>query len=184
MFESEVGVRVSHITVNQLEQEDHEVPLVVMTCEVSPFTAARAGEMHDKVKRILYTARDAAVDSLIKSVSFDLEFSQSIEVRMAPDQAEPSFTIEEAKINGIRAKRSKKSSAWTLEFKVICSPQSEHQLAQIAESYLKTKYFTFSEAEPDLFSESRAAEAKARRDAANDDADAGISRSDGAALPH
>jgi len=78
-------------------------------------------------------------------------------------QKKASFTIEEAKISGIKAKRSKKSSACTLEFAVTCAPASEHQLAQIVECYLKTRYFIFAEATPDLFSESRAAQRKAGR---------------------
>ena len=176
MFEREnVGVRVSHITHEQMERDENEIALVKLTCELNPLTPALAGELHDKVKRTLYTAAGAEVDSLISGVSFNLGIlPQSIVVRNAPDQPKASFRIDEAKISGIRAKRSKKSVAWTLEFAITCSPTSDKHLSQIVSTYLKTIYLIFAEATPDLFSESRAAEAKARRDAASDDAAAGI----------
>lgn len=170
MFDREnVCVRISNITHEQMERDETEVPLTKLTCELNPLTPELAGELHDKVKRTLYTAQGAEVDSLVAGVSFSLEIlPQSIAVRMAPDQKKASFTIDEAKVSGIRAKRSKKSSAWTLEFQLTCSPASEHQLAQLVECYLKAKYFTFAEATPDLFSESREAERKARRAAGAD----------------
>lgn len=165
MFDREnLGVRISHITHQQMDRDDSEVALTVLTCEVNPLTPDLAGEVHDKVKRTLYTATGAEVDSLLAGASFNLDIlPQSIVVRAAPDQKKASFTIEEAKISGVKAKRSKKSAAWTLEFTVTCAPATEHQLAQIVGCYLKSIYVIFAEATPDLFSESRAAERKARR---------------------
>ena len=135
-----------------MDKDDAEIPLVEMTCEINPFTAELATDLHDFVKRTLYTAAGVEVNSLLGSASFALEVRpQTIDMRMAPDQKKESFTIDEAKVEGIRAKRSKKSTAWTLEFKIICSPANEHQLMQIASSYLKTRYITMRDAEACLF---------------------------------
>lgn len=153
MFEkTNVAVRISNITHRQMEKDDAEIPLVELTCEINPFTAELAGDLHDFMKRTLYTAAGVEVNSLLGGASFALELRpQTIVVRMAPDQKKDSFTIDEAKIEHIRAKRSKKSTAWTLEFKVTCSPASEHQLAQIAASYCKTRYLTMADAAACLF---------------------------------
>lgn len=137
-----------------MESNEAEITLVKLKCEVNPFTAARAQEVHDFVRGTLFTLSGAEVNDLLGSATFRLAIPpQRIEVRMAPDQEKPSFVIEEAKVDGIKAKRSKKSSAWTLEFTVTCAPVSEHHLAQLCESYLKSKYMAFSPAEPGLFDE-------------------------------
>jgi len=147
-----IGVRIAHITHQQMEQDDTEVPLTVLTCEVSPFTAALAADLHDFVKRTLFTAKDVEVNGLLASASFNLAVRpQAVDVRMAPDQTAESFTVQEAKLSGIRAKRSKKSSAWTLEFTLSCSPESSDQLGQLVDCYLKMRYLTFSDAEACLF---------------------------------
>ena len=168
MFESEVvGVRIGGIAPQQMEHDDAEVALVVLSCEVSPLTARRAAEVHDIVKRTLFTKADAEENPLVTSVGFNLSIlPQIVEVRMAPDQAEPSFVIDEAKISDIKASRSKKHTAWTLHFKITCSPQSDHQLAQIFATYTKMQYLTFSQAEPDLFSVEGEERRKTRRAAA------------------
>lgn len=150
----EIPIRIADISHRQMEQDDGEVALVEWTCEIAPFTAAMAGDLHDFVKRTLYTSRDVEVNALLRGASFDIGIRpQSIRVRMAPDQTDESFTIEEAKIEGIKAKRSKKSTAWTLEFKVVCAHASEHHLAQLIDCYLKTRYVTFEDAVPTLFDE-------------------------------
>lgn len=147
-----VGVRIASITHRSMEQDEAEVPLTEMTCELSPFTPSLAGDLHDFVKRTLYTAAGVEVNSLLKGAIFDIAIRpQQIEVRMTPDQDEDSFTILEAKIGSIKAKRSKKSTAWVLEFTITCSPATEHQLAQIVECYLKTRYLSFQNAESCLF---------------------------------
>jgi len=162
-----IGVRVSNISHEQMERDDAEVALVKLTCEISPLTPELAGEPNEFIKRTLYTASGAEVNSLLGTATFNLELPpQSIVVRMAPDQKKASFEIAEAKIGGIKAKRSKKSTAWVLEFTLTCSPISEHQLAQLVDCYLKQRWLSFEEATPDLFSESRAEERKARRAAA------------------
>jgi hypothetical protein len=171
MFEREsVPVRISHITHEQMERDEAEVPLTKLTCEISPLTPELAGELHDFVRRTLYTQAGVEVNNLLGSAAFNLELlPQTIVLRAAPDQKKASFTIDEAKISGIRAKRSKKSTAWTLEFTVTCSPESERQLAQLVESYLKVRYCTFADATPHLFSETHEEERRARRAAAADE---------------
>jgi hypothetical protein len=59
--------------------------------------------------------------------------------------------LDETKVGDFKARRSKKSSAWTWTFTVTCSPASEHQLAQIMECYTRTRYMTLAPAEPGLF---------------------------------
>ena len=159
-----VCIRIANVTHNQMEQDEHEVPLTILTCEVAPFTPELAGDLRDFVRRTLYTSADVEVNALLGTALFNIAIPpQAVAVRMAPDQAKSSFVIQEAKIDGIKAKRSKKSTAWTLEFRLTCSPASDKQLAQLVESYLKSKYFTFEDAVPSLFDESprRAEEADA-----------------------
>lgn len=147
-----VAARISNIVVRQMEKDDAEIPLVELTCEVSPFTATLAGDLHDFVKRTLYTAAGVEVNSLLGSAAFNIEVRpQAVEFRMAPDQDDESFTLAEVKISGIKAKRTKLSTAWILEFKLTASPASANQLQQIVEAYLKTKYLSFENAAACLF---------------------------------
>jgi hypothetical protein len=155
MFTRErVGVRVANIVPELMEKDDAEIALLRLSCEISPLTAELAQELHDFVRGTLYTMSGVEVNSLLGGASFSLAIPpQAIQVRMAPDQKKASFTIDEAKIGGLHAKRSKKSTAWTLGFTITCAPASEHQLAQIMEAYCKTKYMSFGPAEPGLFDE-------------------------------
>lgn len=149
-----VVVRIASVTHSQMEQDEHEVPLTIVTCEIAPFTPELAGDLHDFVRRTLYTAQDVEVNDLLGTATFNIAIPpQAIAVRTAPDTKKAQFVIAEAKVDGIKAKRSKKSSAWTLEFKLTCSPASDHQLAQIVEGYLKARYLTFESAVASLFDE-------------------------------
>lgn len=149
-----VPVRVSAIVPEIMERDESEIALVKLTCEINPFTPELASELHDFVRATLYTMSGAEVNSLLSGATFAISVgAQAIAVRMAPDTKKPSFTIDEAKITGIHAKRLKKSSAWTLAFSITCAPASEHQIAQIMECYTRTKYLTFAPAEPGLFDE-------------------------------
>jgi len=151
---SEVPVRVAQIVPELLEKEDAEIGLVKLSCEINPLTPELAQEIHDFVRSSLFTMSGAEVNSLLSSASFALAVPpQSIQVRMAPDQRKPSFTIDEAKLGDFKARRSKTSSAWTWTFSITCSPASDHQLAQIIEAYTRTKYLTFAPAKPGLIDE-------------------------------
>jgi hypothetical protein len=153
MFDREcVGVRIADVKHRKMEKDDAEVALVELSCEISPLTAALAGELHPFVKNTLFTMSEAEVNSLLAGASFNLSVPpQAVVLRMAPDQKQGSFTLAETKISGFRASRSKKTQAWTWHFVITCSPASEHQLAQIVECYLKTRYLTFANAEASLF---------------------------------
>lgn len=153
MFKTDdIAVMVRNIVPELMEKEDSEISLVKISCEINPLTAERAQELHDFVRATLYTRSGAEVNSLLNGAKFALAIPpQAVAVRMAPDQKKASFTIDEAKVTDIHAKRSKKSAAWTLGFTLTCAPASEHQLAQIMEAYCKTKYMTFAPAEPGLF---------------------------------
>lgn len=171
MFDREnVGVRISGMTPEKpLDHDDKEIPMVRFTCEVNPLTPELAGEVHDIVRRTLYTTKDVEVNNLVAGCTFNLELPpQEIVVKTAPDLKKPTFTITEAKIEAIRAKRSKKSTAWVLEFSFRCSPATPQQLALMHESYLKQRWFTFALAEADLFSEVGKEERATRRAAAAD----------------
>lgn len=151
---NEVPVRVAQIVPELLEKEDAEIGLVKLSCEINPLTAELAQEIHDFVRRSLFTMDGAEVNSLLSGASFAISVPpQMIQVRMAPDQRKPSFTIDEAKLGDFKVRRSKKSSAWTWLFTITCSPASDHQLAQIVECYTRTKYLTFAPAKPGLFDE-------------------------------
>jgi hypothetical protein len=167
-----VSVRVANISHEQMEKDEAEIQLVKLTCEINPLTPELASEVHDFVRGTLFTISGAEVNSLLSTASFSIFVPpQAIAFRSGPDTKKPAFTIDEAKVTGIKAKRSKKSSAWTLEFAVTCSPASEHQLAQICDSYLKSRYLSFSPAEPGLFDETP--EVKGRgKSAAETDAEA------------
>jgi hypothetical protein len=149
-----VPVRVANIVPELMEKDDAEVPLVKLSCEVNPLSPELAQEIHDIVRSTLFTMSGAEVNSLVSGASFALAMPpQAIQFRSAPDSKKPAFTIDEAKVADFRAKRSKKSSAWTWTFTITCSPASDHQLAQLMESYTRTKYLTFAPAKPGLFDE-------------------------------
>lgn len=168
MFDTErVPVRFADLSPRQMEKDDKEIGLLELQLEINPFTAAMAGELHDFVKRTLFTASATEVTSLLGGATFRLGLlPQEIAVRAAPDQVKASFVILEAKIGPFKAKRSKKSSAWTASFIATCAPQTKDQLAQLMDCYLKTRYLTFADATPDLFSEIGKEEKRARRAAA------------------
>lgn len=151
---SNVGVRIAKIHTEQMEKDEEAITLVVLSCEINPLTPELAQELHDFVRGTLYTMTGAEVNSLLARASFNLFIPpQAIACRMAPDQKKDSYTISEAKIGSIHAKRSKKSTAWTLRFTITCSPASATQLHQIVSSYLTTKYMTFTPAVAGLFDE-------------------------------
>jgi hypothetical protein len=166
MFDTEnVPVRVANITHRQMEKDEAEIALVEIQCEINPLTPTLAGELDDYVRGTLFTRTDVEVNSKLKGAAFTLPIRpQEIVVRMAPDQKKDTFTIREAKIASIKATRSKKSSAWTLTFTIVCSPTSNDQLGQIVDCYLKTRYITTANATADLFDEADNAK-RARRSA-------------------
>ena len=167
MFDKEnLPVRFANLQHRQMTKDDQEIPLVEIQLEIDPFTKDLAKELDDFVRRMLFTATDAEVTSKLKGAAFNLAIRpQAIAIRMAPDQKDASFVIDEAKIGVLHAKRSKKSPTWRLVFTATCAPPSEHQLAQIVDSYLKMRYATFANAVAGLFDEEEKQERKARRTA-------------------
>lgn len=152
MFKRQVPVRIANIVPELMEKDDAEIALVKLSCEINPLTSELAQEIHDFVRATLFTMSGAEVNSLLSGASFALGMGpQAVAVRTAPDTKKPSFTLDETKVGDFKARRSKKSSAWTWTFTITCSPASEHQLAQIMECYTRTKYLTFAPAEPGLF---------------------------------
>lgn len=153
MFQRDwIPMRVSKIEHRLLEKDDTEHQLLEVTVEVSPFTVELATDLDDFVRRTLYTMKDSEVSSKLRHAAFQLPIRpQAIQVRSAPDQGKPSYTIAEAKIGTLHARRSKKSASWRLVFTFTVAPESEHQLAQICEDYTRTRYFSFANAEATLF---------------------------------
>jgi len=167
MFDRDnVNLRFMNIAPRVIEKDEKEIPLVEITCEINPFTKELAGELDEFVKSSLFTRTDAEVNSKLAGVTFRLPIMpQSIVVRMAPDQKKESFTIDEAKIGELHARRTKRSAMWKLVFSVTCSPVSEHQLSQIFDAYRKGRFLTFANASPDLFQEEDKERKKGRRSA-------------------
>lgn len=165
MFDTEnVAVRIAKLEHRQMEKGEKEIQLVDITGEIHPFPKSLAAELDDFVEATLFTTRDEELRAKLKGVSFALPIvPQAIAVRAAPDQGEASYVIDEAKIVSIKARRSKKSSAWRLAVVLRCSPVSEHQLAQIVDGYLKTRYLTFTNAVPSLFDDVEKQARRARR---------------------
>lgn len=147
-----VPVRIANVTHQSMERDETEVPLTILACEIAPFPAGLAGELHDFVKSTLYTRTGAEANSLLAGCSFDLQLRpQEVEMRLAPDQSKPTLTLPEAKIGNFHAKRSKKSSAWTLAFTVTCSPASPKQLHELVDCYSKTRFMCFEDSVGTLF---------------------------------
>ena len=148
-----IPMRFESITPHSpLKKDEKEIPLMEVTCELNPLTPALAGEIHDFVKRTLFTSTVAEANRMLKGASFELSVvSQKITVRMAPDQGKPSFEVPEAKITAVKAKRSAKSSAWTLVVTFLWSPPSDKVLGALMDCYLKQRYLTWENAGADLF---------------------------------
>lgn len=162
-----VNLRFNKIEHLGMEKDDAEIDLVKVSLELNPLTTSVCADLSPFMRSMLFTKTDAEVTPQLHAATFNLsELPQVIDVRMAPDQDEPSFTINEAKIGHFKARRSKKSSAWRLLFEVTFAPASAKQLAQIVACRAKQRYCTFEDASPDLFSETgkeREQTAKAER---------------------
>ena len=168
MFDREnVNIQFTNIAPRVMQKDEKEIALVEITCEINPFTKELAGELDEFVKASLFTRTDAEINSKLAGVTFRLAIlPQTVVVRMAHDQKKDSFTIDEAKIGELHARRSKTTTTWKLVFTMTCSPVSEHQLAQIFDCYRKARFLTFADASPDLFAEQSKEEKRARRAAA------------------
>lgn len=164
MFDTErIPMRIAKIEPRQIVKEDVEVALVEITLEINPLSAPLANELDEYVRRTLFTRLDGEVTEKLAAATFRLGIvPQAIVVQAAPDSSE-RFTIEEAKIGLMKAKRSKKTSTWRLEFTIRCAPASERQLAQMFDCYLKTRYCTFANAVPGLFDEEERLERRKRK---------------------
>jgi hypothetical protein len=165
MFDSErVAMRVANLQHRQETKDDKEIGLVEITMEINPLPPALAQELDPYMRSTLFTMSDAAVTAKLQGAEFDLSFpNQDVLLFMAPDQGAESFQLRDAEIGTFKARRSKLSTAWRLRFTVTCMPLSEHQLAQIVDSYLKTRYCTFAGAQPDLLASGDEAPSRPRR---------------------
>lgn len=149
------SLRFDKIEHRTMEKDEREIGLVVLTFELNPLTREKAEDLSEFMRRTLFTSKDAEVNPQLEGASFNLTIPpQEIAVWSAPDAPEAIFTIAEAKIGHLHARRSKKSSSWRLRFTATFMPMSEHELAQVVDSYTKTRFLTFTDASPDLFSES------------------------------
>lgn len=160
----DVPVKITNIHPLNMEKDDAELTLLKIDCAIEPFTAELAKELDNDVRTALYTRTDAEMKRKVTSIGWDLGIpSQRVEMRMAPDQALESFVLGECKVSGLKTTRSGKSTAWRLTFSLTCHPASEHQAAQIIESYAKNRYCGFEPTQPDLFSPSTKERARAVR---------------------
>lgn len=152
MFKTEdVHATQRGLNHHRTTKDDKEIPLVTFALEFMA-TPKLAQELGDYVRGTLYTRSEAMANNQLRAVSFDLSVpTQRIRVRMAPDQSEESYSLAECKIGTVRAVRYKEAS-WKITFPVTCSYASPSQLAQIAESKDKGRWWTFVEVKPDLFS--------------------------------
>lgn len=167
-----IPVRFNTILPRQHETKDgKEIGLLECQCEINPFSAKLATDLDDFVRSTLYTRTDAEVVSKLGAATFRLTMPpQEITVKAAPDQEQESFTILEAKIGALHAKRSKKSPTWRLVFTLLFQPSTEHQLAQVMACHTRSRYLTFGDAEADLFTEVSKEEKRHRRGVAASDA--------------
>lgn len=149
-----VAIRIADIAPRLMEKDDKEINLLDIKCEISQLTVELVAELDPFMRQTLFTRTDSEVTPKLKGASFDLSLlPQEIQFRTAPDTDTPAFTILEGKIGVLHARRSKRSSAWRLIFTITCSPIGKDQLALMMDSYTKTRYCTFANAEADLFSE-------------------------------
>lgn len=161
---SRIPLKVTNITPQKLEHEEKDLVLLKIDCEVEPFAPELAADLDADVRNTLYTRQDAAIKTKVTSISWDLGIpAQLVDLRMAPDQDEPSFTLAEAKVSNLKTKRSGKSNAWRLTFTLTCLPATAHQMNAIIDSYTKTRYTDWEAAQPDLFSDSTKKRTKAVR---------------------
>lgn len=150
-----VSLRFNKIEHLGMEKDEKEIDLMKVQMELNPLTVKKAEDISIYVRRMLYTTKDAEVTAELDGASFrPSEPYQDIVVRMAPDQREESFTILEGKIGTLHARRSRKSSSWRLVFTVTFMPPSKDVQAAVIASRAKTRYCTFADAKPDLFSAS------------------------------
>lgn len=165
MFDrNRIPLKVTNITPQKMEHEEKDLTLLKIDCEIEPFTPELAADLDADVRQTLYTRQDAAIKTKVTSIGWDLGIPpQMVDLRLAPDQEEPSFTLDEAKVSNVKTKRSGKSTAWRLTFSLTVFPTSAQQMNQIIESYTKVRYTDWEVAHPDLFSDSTKKRTKAVR---------------------
>lgn len=150
-----VALRFNKIEHLGMEKDEKDIDLIKVQLELNPLTVKKAEDLSGFMRRMLFTSKDAEVTSELDGASFrPSDPYQDIVVRMAPDQREESFTILEGKIGTLHVRRSRKSSAWRLVFTVTFMPASRDVQASVIASRAKTRYCTFADAKPDLFSAS------------------------------
>lgn len=150
-----VALRFNKVEHLGMEKDEKEIDLIKVQLELNPLTVKKAEDLSSFMRRMLFSAKDAEVTAELDGASFKpVDPYQDIVVRMAPDQTDESFTILEGKIGTLHARRSKKSSSWRLVFSVTFMPASKDVQAMVIASRAKTRYCTFADAKPDLFSAS------------------------------
>jgi hypothetical protein len=140
------GLRHDVITKGEME-----VNLAHITLEIF-LTASLAAEVSDFMRTTLYNRTEGETNAQLKSASFDPDVqTQRVTVRMAPDQTEDSYSYAEAKVGRFHVTRSK-SGTWRCRFVITVSPASDHHLMQIVDSLKKSRFYSFADTKPDLFS--------------------------------
>lgn len=157
MFDrAHVPLKVTNVAHARLEREEKEIPLVVLSLELSPLSPEYAAELSPFMKSTLFTKTDAAVNPQLTGATFQVcDREQTLVFRMAADQEAESFRADNVTISPCRVSRGKKNPHWTLTFSATFEPMGEHHLAQIVDSYTKFRYVTFGDATPNLITQAQ-----------------------------
>lgn len=137
------------------------IVLIVLTPEL-------AAELDSDVRARLFSRADANLNDKIASIDWNTTKlgikTQIVQMRMAPDQNLESFTLAEAAVGKkIKTNQNSDGKSWRCRFTLTVHPASEHQSAQILESFGKVRYCAFEDRQPDLFSLSTEKRTKAVR---------------------
>jgi hypothetical protein len=174
MFDrAHVPLKVTAVNHARLERDEKEIPLVVVSLELSPLSPELAAELSPFMKGTLFTKADAAVNPQLTGATFNIcDREQTLVFRMAADQEAESFRADNVTIGPCKVSRGKKNPHWTMSFTATFEPMGEHHLAQIVDSYTKFRYVTFGDATPNLLTETQRADREAAAGEAEEDDEA------------
>jgi hypothetical protein len=150
-----VGLHLDNITHGTEVRDGEEVKIVTLTLRASPLTAQLASAMPGPVRMLLFKSTEGATPRPhLRRAEFDLGVPrQSLEVYASSDTADPSISIDQAKVAAVLARIDKDVQGWALVVKVSFGPLDKSELAYIEDWRLGQRWVTWLPAEPGFFDE-------------------------------
>lgn len=146
------GVFLESLDHRVEKRKSGETKVAVLGCAVRPLTVQLAAAVDEVIRGALFRRTgDAAPQPFVRALEFHLPIErQDVTVFASPDTVKPSILFQQVKIERLKARIDKDSTAYTLTFKAVFGPCAAKELAYL-EDWLNTQRFlSFEMSEPDL----------------------------------